>query len=76
MLAFQGLRASRCADAVVGARASQKFYQAPDGPEQEARDAKLRFPDDRDKHRFGSFYGYDTLAEVDAWWKNREVPAN
>lgn len=75
MLAFQSLRAQRCADAMIGARMSQKFYRTPDGPEQEARDARLKNPSENDKHRFQSFYRYDTRSEVNNWWEGRKSKA-
>lgn len=75
MLAFQGIRAQRCADAIIGARMSQKFYHIPDGPEQEARDARLKNPSENDKHRFQSFYRYDTRSEVNSWWEGRKSKA-
>ncbi|KAJ0268492.1 hypothetical protein COL26b_014378 [Colletotrichum chrysophilum] len=38
---YETLRKSRTTVNVQGARSNQKWYQIPDGPEQEARDAEM-----------------------------------
>jgi salicylate hydroxylase len=62
---YEDLRRDRTARVQLAARANETMFHLPDGPEQQARDARLASPESRAAHRNAWLFDYDATAAAD-----------